>query len=73
MYYLTGLVCFGLLPIGADRGCPRDEDHRPLRRRAVGVTSRLARRLRPAGTVGAEPATLSAFAALAPRDGAADA
>lgn len=72
MYYITGLVCFGLM-IGADRTCLRDEDYRFLRKRAVGVTSRLAQRLRPAGTVGAGPATVSAFAVLAPQDGAADA
>ncbi|MER7689145.1 hypothetical protein [Streptomyces sp. NPDC097610] len=67
-----GLVCFGLLMIGADCTCLRDEDYRSLKKRAAGVTSRLAQRLRPAGTVGAGPAAVSAFAALAPRDGAAD-
>ncbi|MCX4456316.1 hypothetical protein OG585_27385 [Streptomyces sp. NBC_01340] len=72
MYYITGLMGFGLM-IGADRSCLRDEDYRFLRKRAVGVTSRLVQRLRPAGTVGAEPARISAFAVLAPRDGAADA
>ncbi|MGW1502649.1 hypothetical protein ACWCQW_29495 [Streptomyces mirabilis] len=68
-----GLVCFGLLTIGTDCTCVRDEDDRGLGGRAVGVTSRLASRPRPAGTVGAGPATVCAFAALAPRDGAADA
>ncbi|MCX4410662.1 hypothetical protein ACFV8Z_06760 [Streptomyces sp. NPDC059837] len=72
MYYITGLMCFGLM-IGANRTCLRDEDYRFLRKRAVGVTSRLARLLRPAGTVGAGPARVSAFAVLAPREGAADA
>ncbi|MFE2519643.1 hypothetical protein [Streptomyces mirabilis] len=68
-----GLVRFGLLTIGTDCTCVRDEDYRGLGGRAVGVTSRLAGRLGPAGTVDAGPATVSAFAALAPRDGAADA
>jgi hypothetical protein len=68
-----GLVCFGLLMIGTDCTCVRHEDYRELRGRAVCVTSRLAQRLRPAGTVGAGRATVSAFAVLAPREGAADA
>jgi hypothetical protein len=72
MYYITGLMCFGLM-IGADRTRLREEDYRFLRKRAVAVTSRLAQRLRPAWTGGAEPARVSAFAVLAPRDGAADA
>ncbi len=42
-----GLVCFGLLMIGADCTCLRDEDYRALYRRAVRLRDNVVERLRP--------------------------
>lgn len=68
-----GLVCFGLLMIGADCTCLRDDDYRSLKDRAVAARSRLVRKLRPAPATRGEPVAAAAFAALTPGGGAADA
>ncbi|WP_280716631.1 hypothetical protein [Kitasatospora sp. MAP5-34] len=42
-----GLVCFGMLMIGADCACLRDEDYRALYRWAVRLKDTVAERIRP--------------------------
>ncbi|MFD1271345.1 hypothetical protein ACFQ51_03345 [Streptomyces kaempferi] len=39
-----GLVCFGLLMIGADCTCLRDHDHRAIERRFRSAKDRVAQR-----------------------------
>ncbi|MEU7063849.1 hypothetical protein [Streptomyces sp. NPDC046161] len=47
-----GLVCFGLLMIGADCTCLRDEDYRSLGNRVTALVSRFTARLRPPAPAG---------------------
>ncbi|MEU9101845.1 hypothetical protein [Streptomyces sp. NPDC048361] len=68
-----GLVCFGLLMIGADCTCLRDEDYRALKSRATSLASRLARRVRPAALPGPSPAHEPAVSVLATQGSGADA
>lgn len=64
-----GLVCFGLLMIGADCTCLRDEDYRSIARRYRSVKDRLVQRSRPL-----LPARgMTSVAMAADRDGAAGA
>ncbi|MEV5782019.1 hypothetical protein ACGFWD_42450 [Streptomyces sp. NPDC048448] len=64
-----GLVCFGLLMIGADCACLRDHDHRAIERRFRSAKDRVAQRSWPL-----PPARdLTPVAMAAGRDGAADA
>ena len=64
-----GLICFGLLMIGADCTCLRDDDYRSLARRFRSVKDRLSqRRWAPLPTGGMTPVAM-----LAGQDGAPDA
>jgi len=51
-----GLVCFGLLMIGADFTCLRDEDYRSLYLRALKIRDEVVARWRGRGSVLAAPA-----------------
>ncbi|MFD8718723.1 hypothetical protein ACFV2H_12060 [Streptomyces sp. NPDC059629] len=64
-----GLICFGLLMIGADCTCLRDDDYQSLARRSRSVKDRLSRRRwapLPAGG-------MTPVAMVAGQDGTADA
>ncbi|MEU2620239.1 hypothetical protein ABZ642_19270 [Streptomyces sp. NPDC007157] len=64
-----GLICFGLLMIGADCTCLRDDDYQSLARRFRSVKDRLSqRRWAPLPTGGMTPVAM-----VAGQDGAADA
>ncbi|MET8290798.1 hypothetical protein AB0M86_11045 [Streptomyces sp. NPDC051639] len=64
-----GLVCFGLLMIGADCACLRDDDYRSIERRFGSVKDRVAPWSWPL-----PPAPdLTPVAMAAGRDGAVDA
>ncbi|MGW2816718.1 hypothetical protein [Streptomyces sp. NPDC001415] len=68
-----GLVCFGLLMIGADCTCLRDEDYRSLKTRAMAIGSRFARRVKPAAPSGPAPAIDPPVGVLAAQGSGADA
>ncbi|MDH6109251.1 hypothetical protein P3T36_000023 [Kitasatospora sp. MAP12-15] len=52
-----GLVCFGLLMIGADCACLRDEDYRALYRWAARLKDTVAQRIRPTAGLDLVPTT----------------
>ncbi|MFC5196864.1 hypothetical protein [Streptomyces kaempferi] len=64
-----GLVCFGLLMIGADCTCLRDHDHRAIERRFRSAKDRVAQRSRPL----LPERGMTPVAMAAGRDGAVDA
>ncbi|WP_329287522.1 hypothetical protein [Streptomyces sp. NBC_01455] len=64
-----GLVCFGLLMIGADCTCLRDDDYRSIERHFRSVKDRIMKRSRPL----LPERGMTPVAMAAGRDGAADA
>ncbi|WP_329121129.1 hypothetical protein [Streptomyces sp. NBC_01465] len=68
-----GLVCFGLLMIGADCTCLRDEDYRSLKTRVTALTSRFASPVRPTALAGTATGVDTALGTGGPHTGEADA